>query len=311
MVKRKDNIEQKVDRRRFLFGTLGLVGFLGLGVGGALYVFNRRTDDNKLLEEFNRETEANRWLEEFPLQIPGAREIRKYRTEGAKHCLVHILQRHYLFGLKTNKKREDFLTDDIKDVQRDIYTILSYLIDNCSLKDVYDEGVVSENIDYYDNMILKFWRKYEESLSPKARLDKVQVVKKFQEDNHKFLERIGSIPGAVLRLALEKKVILKAAETIEVNKLINKDDKKWFPNEKNMDEREDALFKLIGDSGNSIGVVVYGGGHAWGGKQSFGESYSLEGRISWKDNIYEWNLKNPNKKFSLIEVVPSSYRFGE
>ena len=70
------------------------------------------------------------------------------------------------------------------------------------------------------------------------------------------------------------------------------------------EDREDILLELIAKdkkNENLMQIVIYGEDHVFGGKKSCGKDYS---RTSTKDNIYEWNKKNPDKKFSLIEIFP-------
>jgi len=76
---------------------------------------------------------------------------------------------------------------------------------------------------------------------------------------------------------------------------------------KGVDDREDFILESVVKNHDPIGIVVYGGAHAWGGRDSFGKNYSLDGRMSYRDNIAEWNKKNPDKKFSLIEIIPKTY----
>ena len=59
------------------------------------------------------------------------------------------------------------------------------------------------------------------------------------------------------------------------------------------DAREDVALDIISKNPNQMNVMVYGGAH------------------KFEDNIHEWNQRNPDKKYSLIEVTPESYRSKE
>ena len=61
---------------------------------------------------------------------------------------------------------------------------------------------------------------------------------------------------------------------------------RWFVE----DNREDIVLDLISASHAGPGVIVYGGLH------------------NWEDNIERWNSLHPDKRFSLIEIIPRSYR---
>ena len=54
-------------------------------------------------------------------------------------------------------------------------------------------------------------------------------------------------------------------------------------------DRENAALDIISKSQKPLNVLVYGGLHWFG------------------DNIHEWNQRNPNKKYSLIEITPKNY----
>jgi len=146
--------------------------------------------------------------------------------------------------------------------------------------------------------------------------DNEQYRKKYEEYLkicHEFIDFIEKKYEATGKLFVEGKINIKGTELLndnELAKIIRYLTKRKAGREA-LDDREDSVLELIVKNKDTRAVVVFGAKHAWGGKQSFGDVYSLEGRESYKDNIYEWNLKNPDKKFSLIEVIPNSYRFSE
>ena len=73
------------------------------------------------------------------------------------------------------------------------------------------------------------------------------------------------------------------------------------------DGREDFVLQKLAEYGDPIFLVQFGGEHTWGGQESCGESYFLDGRKPTKDNISEWNKQHPDNKFALIEIEPEGY----
>jgi hypothetical protein len=57
--------------------------------------------------------------------------------------------------------------------------------------------------------------------------------------------------------------------------------------------REDLLLELVAERGNQLALTTFGSGH------------------SWANNIENWNVENPDQKFSLIEVTTRSYDHGK
>jgi len=47
--------------------------------------------------------------------------------------------------------------------------------------------------------------------------------------------------------------------------------------------------------------------HAFGGTESCGKYYPEKERLSTQDNLDLWNVHNPKKKISLIEITPENY----
>ena len=82
-----------------------------------------------------QETVAEKFFKNFPEEISGAKTIEKYNIPGAKYCLVHIRQYH--LGEKLTKQE----LDEIDYIQKNIYQILNYLIENKNLKSVRVEGL--------------------------------------------------------------------------------------------------------------------------------------------------------------------------
>ena len=288
------NEKKSIRRRQILAGAcLGLVGL----VKGVYFI--------------NKETEANIALMEFPSSISGAKEVRKYKIGGAEKCLVHILQAHY------NREVNNLDGDYVTNVQRDIYDILSELINKRGIREVYAEGFVSEDISNFKTSLSGFFKDYNELISLESTYGaKLVSNNEFQAEINKarkvhslILSEIEKKLGAVGRLVFEDKIIPKAGEILDTNEAAINDKIKGIISEKILDDREDILLDIISRTRDILSIAVYGGRHAFGGEKSCGKDYSLSNRFSFRDNVYEWNLKNPDRKFSLIEVVPKSYNF--
>ncbi len=91
--------------------------------------------------------QGNSVLFDFPDEIPGAKEIAKYITPGARYCLVHIKQSHY----KTNLSPKTL--EKVKNVQSDIYNIISYLHNNQEINEIYLEGI-TPSIEKSENKLV-------------------------------------------------------------------------------------------------------------------------------------------------------------
>lgn len=65
------------------------------------------------------ETIVKKDFDSFPLEILGAGSVKKYETEGAKYCLVHIKQVHVTPQMSVEAR---LMTGK---VQSDIYSIIS------------------------------------------------------------------------------------------------------------------------------------------------------------------------------------------
>jgi hypothetical protein len=300
-----------IGRRDFFIGSgeafLGLLALGGLGYGGHLLL---------------RDTEANRRLADFPDKILGAREVRKYRTPEAQHTLVHVLQVHQIDPKRVREAfpqhSEDYLKKVIKkenkairEIQDDIYQILSDLVDEISLGEVYVEAVTGENLREMNSLeILRSNIQNYNRLRSKLELiknpiDRARLEKEVKTYGEKF---VYNWEGA-LRLAAEDKIDIRAAESKKTNETSSRERMTSLinPSVAVLDDREDYLLEKVVADNNVLAVTVFGAGHAWGGVNSFGPEYPLGTRKSYRDNIAVWNKENPQQKFSLIEVVPSSY----
>ena len=293
------------------------------------------TNLEEVLGEYDKCTKANQLLVDFPNEIPGAKSIRKYPTPGAKHCLVHVRQRHLLPGML----KEDI--NRIKVVQDDIYSIISHLIENKELKQVYTEGIGKWSelqLDILSDkgkeaLFEKLGLAYEtfetfiEHGEKYTSKENSEEIKKYLEKSHRRViedlkQRIEI--QATARLAAEGKIKQIHAEKFSSYR-VKADRELFLKSGSKPDEaiwgllrvqanwlygvyetREDSLLKIISETQDPISVAVYGGAHAWGGRESF-SNYFYDLRQGTKDNIAKWNKEHPDKKFSLIEIVPKNY----
>jgi hypothetical protein len=74
-----------------------------------------------------------------------------------------------------------------------------------------------------------------------------------------------------------------------------------------LDDREDILLRQVADQTEPIALCVYGA-VMFGGKKLLRGKLQPKQKTIPKDNITIWNRVNPNRKFSLIEITPRSYK---
>jgi len=271
-------------------------------------------------------TRANRALISFPDQIPGAWSVDKYLVPGARFCIGHLRNEHWLKGMSEEDKRK------IREVQRDNYSILLYLSEHNGLRVVYNEGLDSKAwadisigmARFSDEMLRVLIEDYQgeiKDLEDKLKDDDNEYLRKTIEENKKRVSALKQISeesivtGAARKLAAEGKLKILPAETYNYKKEKMHDQlksgEKSFKDadamEIMLDDREDMFLEIASSQRHAFIFVVYGGAHAWGGKSSCGSDYPEERRLSRRDNIAEWNAKHPDKMFSLIEITPDSY----
>ncbi len=162
----------------------------------------------------------------------------------------------------------------------------------------------------YMTKLKKELEEYKRKLPEAIKFD--QEIRNSRQELFKYhtIERISYERG--IRIISAEKTELNI-EAIESFKKANKDGMRITEfNKKVLDNREDALLEIVASiKEKPMAFVVYGGAHEWGGSKSFGESYFLARNeiINFtKDNIYAWNNTHKDKKFSLIEITPKSYK---
>lgn len=222
-------------------------------------------------------TEAERFLEEFHANIPSVGTVMRYNVNGAKHCLVHVKQSHYVDGINEE------LLEKVNDVQKDIYKILSYMVDNYNLRKIYNEGVSKKTITTYKEL-----KDLETQLLKRSRHWQ-QVGDDCRELYKKFWPELGYF-DAVRRLFVEGKIGIEAAEIEEKLNAAFEAYRNKDPTKDELDgKREDVLLELVYQNKDPVAVTVYGGGH------------------DFIDNVDKWNKLHPKDKFCLVIVNPNAY----
>lgn len=256
---------------------------------------------------------ADELFDNFPLELPGAKRIRKHYAPGSAYCLVHIRQLHLApVDIDTPELR-----NLITSVHKDIYQILCYLTERNNVCEVHSEGISEKNLEEAQRAYMVFMEHYEmlkkyevhigrvkELLGKNPDNEEIQAyLKKIQAEYELQAQTFGESPSllenhAVFRLYREKKIKIKPSENDAIsddafflNRLfyegkISRRTKERIVNE----EREDAALEIISQDDSVMPVIVYGGGH------------------DWTNNIRAWNSENPDKRFSLIVVTPESYK---
>lgn len=247
-----------------------------------------------------------------------------YVTPGAQHCLIHIGQRHLVFGFE-HLEKEDLREEmgRINQNQQAIYNITTEMARR-GHDAIYLEGFAIENdirskrreMETYHLRMQAFldgmdlYVRHETGINLEAPLN--DLVMHLNSHPSEVRESFRYIPGGALLAAIEGRVRYFPAE-----RLILYDDAHGemyesgglsFDPETIMivaERREDFLLEHLADNGVPIAAVVFGAGHAWGGPES--ENVGNEAgyaRYSVKDNVSEWNTEHPERKFSLVEVTP-------
>lgn len=285
---------------------------VGIGVLEGIAFFGVGSYASRALEQ---KTPANTVVTEFPTNIPKALCVEKYETPDAKYRLVHVRQAH---AAMAEVSRED--KQKVVDVQKDIYAILTYLIEHQNLKVVYQEGQMVECPTFAKDERQK--RHEEANLTISETEQKIcDLEKKLlmsqntpaadPSDAERYQSILASEIKHYLAVIEQKKDAQKYARDCEQNswyidgavgRLEDEGKIRTKPTEKELQllvamldgedgifkVREDYLLELIAKTNDPASVTVYGALH------------------DWRDNIDEWNKKYADKKFSLIVITPEA-----
>ncbi len=320
----------RTSRRSFL--KAGLAFLAGAGLGGC----SGRRDSG--VETSGVEA----MIKSFPEEIPGASRVVKYPVKGAKTCVVHIRQEHLVgfnpnsyvdgaHGFHINSQEE---LERVNYYQEQIYKILKYLKDKEITSSVYIEGMTPEIWDrinregllekilYPINEELEdklcdfeqklsqeiIWDVPKGSSADEVRKGYLNRKNQLEKEYEAFREKYKFAGGGALRLVYGGELSIAGFEDANVlDSAYRELDETGRVGKIGLDGREDSLLESIGKSGEEFAFVVLGGQHAFGGKKSCGLDYSLKGRMSYKDNLYEWNRNNPDNNLALIEITPERY----
>lgn len=256
-------------------------------------------------ERVNKPSLANIILDNFPEDLPGASKVEKYFAPEAKQCLVHVRQMH------SSKFGQDPPLEDINRVQEDVYRILTHLIDNHHTYEVYAEGVylgmdvghhiivtgldlvsLKGKIMTLDDKLKDAYQRNNQEEIQALELEKSKVKKEFDIGSTAF-------NNAPFRLYMDKKAKISACEfestilesTIATYQYFLDEITKEEYEDKVLEQRERvALVSIANHPLNPMPVIVYGAGH------------------SFVNNVIQWNLIYPDKKFSLVVITPESLK---
>lgn len=242
------------------------------------------------------QTPANKFFDNFPKKVVGMREIRKYRAPGARKCLVHILDMHFgfdkdLWAIKylQDPKEKELLMKHVKDtydginaVQKDIFA---------ALMDLKKQGVINRarSEGFTERHSLEAVKRFYENMMRNVLLIGC-YEEEFASGNH---DAYRYIPGACVVSAVTGSLDIHPG--IKNSRPPGLTDIQW-----KFEGREDKALEIIAESDEPSSVLLFGGQHAFGGKQSCGERYDERGRFSEKDNL-------AGRNWSLIELVPEHY----
>ena len=202
--------------------------------------------------------------------------LKKYEAPGARKTIYHLKNVHFAGTHRHPKKLVRFISN----INDDIY---SYLLSN-NVKAVYAEGEYEGDEDKLKKEIRNSKTEFKYRFS----LDSIGEWKKQTEKQ--VLDK-GFLP-AWRRLALEKKLEMRALEEEEVVAKAAEMMRKWYRWEIGHEEydrhifyiREERILKRLLRRRDKELYIVMGKAHAF------------------RDNIEKWNNENPGNKVSLIEV---------
>ena len=308
------------------------------------YVYNEKAHISAprhcSLEEISNESTANSELVNFPTEIPGASNVNKYVTPGAKYCLVHVRQAHLSVPDDEIDKEDPKIIQETKDINEKLYSIFSFLYTRYNLSGkltVFNEGEYNikipsfeetiSNLRDLDNQREEYFKQFKNNYNGVVWFPD-QIQKEFDTlfDNskegksRKSLQKIKEYytESEILRkksiyaldkLHIEEKVDIRGFERPkEHDTAMFFLDKGYLSPKFTFNNREDSFLEDRSQADDSLIFLVLGADHAFSGKKAFGKTYKSLGRDFFnRDNIYEWNQKHPYKKFSLIEVTPIGY----
>lgn len=244
-------------------------------------------------------TASDKAFDDFPERIPGMRNCKKFFYPASSMTLVHIRQKHDFFNHflpldcllnvdSSLEEKRDYARKvvgfycDVDKNQRAIYSVLDYLVDEMGLTSVYSEGVSKESEELFNSILVPYHERH------------MRIVHSLGYFGGGFddemREKLNFISGADVVMALEGK--LKIRGCYRVSQLTDSVHLGNFEDRASLEGKnfiEDLVLKTISQDAGLLDVLVF------------------DGAYSFEDNINKWNLDNPDKKYSLIEVTPVNY----
>jgi hypothetical protein len=266
-------------------------------------------------------TEADKFYQDFPATQLNGSVTHKYKVEGAKHCLVHILQDHYAppplkmdeaiaDPIKTLKLVQsvpmDFLTPGFQinpdpitayrdiirmDIDRrsksqaEIYSILTFLQKNYGVTAVRSEGATR---DQSPTDCLNLLNSRNLQLLQDGFITKEDLLHSPKYTHLSGADLFLGLNGLSIRATEDVTTYSKALEEMTIASTT----KNLTTAQTNLIQngREDVVLKMISTAGEPYSVVIYGYYH------------------DFLDNVNNWNIKHSNDKFSLIVVTPKTIK---
>ena len=273
---------------------------------GCLIGLAALTSTPSLRAQEQLQTKAERAMTAFPDTLPGAAKVEKYPVQNAQKVLVHVRNIHdgwYGHGrLPTNHAAHPYMCQ----TQEEIYQILTNLVSTMKINTLYSEGQVGDNFAedaLADERTLVRDREKKDLESYASDRYRTDVVGRI------ILTKEVHTRGTESPQALQRGYDVAAEDNITLGKFV-----KYV-----VDGREDGVLERLSEHQDPLAVLVYGGGHCFGGTMTCGPNYRKEmsqsndplERVIYavnKDNIAAWNALHPKNKVALIEVIPQSLR---
>lgn len=288
---------QSTLRKYIHLGVVGLALNL-FSVGSQGQVYQKPHKKQIPIEQ----TEAERIFAQFPNTLSGAAKVEKYPVTNAQKVLVHLRNAHdgwYGGGqLPTNHVAYPYVVQ----TQQEIYQILTNVVSALNIDAIYSEG------HFLDDFAQDAFAQERRSVVERDKKDlETYAADRYRTDVIPRIVLTKNIHtrGTELKEALWKGQEVVLEENVTLGRYI-----KYV-----IDDREDGVLQRVSESKDPLAVLVYGGGHLFGGTNTCGKAYreamsrskdDLE-KVMYKlnkDNIDAWNTAHPDEKYSLIEVTP-------
>lgn len=232
----------------------------------------------------NESAEINQIIANFPDGMPNALSVKKYPRACSTYLLIHIRDAHNGSYTSGNLRENDPLYAYIKKVQEENYSVLTNVMHILPKASLHKERQVEEWKDSDDPFLSERKSCYMQNISPGE-----YAAQRYPLD---CVARYCLSSGAKIKKTENLQSLIKAQQALNQNSDLGSK-LKWV-----LEEREDAVLSNLT---NKVSVLVFGGAHRFGGKESCDSNY--EEYPQNKDNLAACK----NRIFSLIEITPSSW----